>query len=126
MQRLSFVLAVGLLVLGNGLALARDEPPYTTTAEADAYCSYEEDVSEFSDMCQGFIRGAVDAIVMFAGENICLPEYVPPKTLIRTFQSYVADHPTLNYPYIPAVTIVYMSMLEAYPCFERPRRAPTP
>ena len=119
MQRPSFVLAAGLLVLGNGLAFARDEPPYTTTAEADAYCSYEEDVSEFSDVCQGFIRGAVDAIVMFAGENICLPEYVPPNTLIRTVRSYVTDHPKLLL--VPAATVIYQAMLEAYPCLTRPK-----
>ena len=126
MHRLCFVLAVGLLVFGNGPVFARDEPPYTTAAEAEGYCGYAPGGSEFSDTCQGFIRGAADAIAMFASQNICLPEYVPPVTLIRAFRSYVADHPDLKTNFVPAVTIVYMSMLEAYPCFERPRRAPTP
>jgi len=125
MHRLGFMLAVGLLVFGNGSVFARDEPPYTTAAEAEGYCGYAPGgsgpFSEFSETCVYFIIGAADAIAMFASENICLPEYVYPKTLIRAFRSYVADHPDLKF--VPAVTIVYMSMLEAYPCFERPRRA---
>ena len=124
MHRLGFMLAVGLLIFCSGPVFARDEPPYTTVAEAEGYCSFAPGgsgpFSEFSETCVYFIIGAADAIAMFASQNICLPEYVPPNTLIRTFQSYVADHPN---PYIPAVTVVYMSMLEAYPCSERPRRA---
>ncbi len=59
MHRLCFVLAMGLLVFGNGSVFARDEPPYTTGAEAEGYCSFAPGgsgpVSEFSETCVYFI-----------------------------------------------------------------------